>query len=975
MASGWLRGVVKEVPSGDTLVICGAVKSGPPPEKRITLSSLMAPKLGKRNGSSRDEPFAWASREFLRKLCIGQSVIFKIDYVVDQISREFGSVFLESGQKDNVALTVVSNGWSKVKGGNQQSPYIESLKKAEENAQLASHGLWTKDPVALANAVREAGSGDDGFNATAFFQSVGKGSSISAIVDQVMNGSMLRVTLLPSLQSATIQLCGAQAPSMGRKTVTDASASATDGTNGAPLSAAAVAALAPEASGNPEPFAREAKHKTEMQALNREVTLVVEGVDKYNNLFATVLLPPAGDSLSELLVKEGLAKVMEFSVNMISSGGQKLRDLERAAKLQKAAIWTHYVPAPSNQGKLSDVFVGKIVEVVSGDCVVVKDDRRIERRIQLSSLRAPRMATRDRPADPHAVEAKEFLRKKLVGREVEVKMEYTRKVPAAGELGPGAGSTDRELVFGNIETVPDKGEEKQNVSEMVVARGFAQVVRHRSDEERSHVYDKLLECEELAKQAKRGIHSNKEPAPNRVNDVSQPGNANKAKQYLPFFQRSGKMQAVVEYVLSGHRLKLLIPKEGVCIVFAPSGIKTPSRAQPASGGKPATAAEPYAEDAIAFTREHCMQRDVEVTIESMDRGGTFLGQISVHGSSSQSKPFNLSLGLIKAGLARIQPNMDPARLPDGSILAEAQRQAKEARLKMWEKWTPEQEALENGGEGDATAELGVAGASSSASQEVLEVIVTEVVSCNEFFLQRVDEPRLAWISEQLRAVSLSDGPVIPPELRVGQLCLGQYSLDDQWYRAVVERANAKDSTYDVFFLDYGNREKLTSRRVRVMDATLAAVPAQAMLACLAYVKVPAVGSEHAADAKACLSHLLGSGQTLLAHVSSRERPGAKDKHPQYTHGKLSVTLLEPGSGANIAAELLSAGYAQLPKLLKVRDTVAKEAIQKLQEFEEEARSARRGIFVYGDPGDSDDENTATATTAASAGAWGRAAGR
>jgi hypothetical protein len=67
----------------------------------------------------------------------------------------------------------------------------------------------------------------------------------------------------------------------------------------------------------------------------------------------------------------------------------------------------------------------------------------------------------------------------------------------------------------------------------------------------------------------------------------------RAKQYLPFFQRSGKMQAVVEYVLSGHRLKLLIPKEGVCIVFAPSGVKTPSRAQPASGGKPATAAEPY----------------------------------------------------------------------------------------------------------------------------------------------------------------------------------------------------------------------------------------------------------------------------------------------------------------------------------------------------------------------------------------------
>jgi hypothetical protein len=53
-------------------------------------------------------------------------------------------------------------------------------------------------------------------------------------------------------------------------------------------------------------------------------------------------------------------QVMEFSVNMISSGGQKLRDLERAAKLQKSAIWTNYVPAPSNQGKLSDTFVGKV---------------------------------------------------------------------------------------------------------------------------------------------------------------------------------------------------------------------------------------------------------------------------------------------------------------------------------------------------------------------------------------------------------------------------------------------------------------------------------------------------------------------------------------------------------------------------------------------------------------------------------------
>lgn len=40
----------------------------------------------------------------------------------------------------------------------------------------------------------------------------------------------------------------------------------------------------------------------------------------------------------------------------------------------------------------------------------------------------------------------------------------------------------------------------------------------------------------------------------------------------------------------------------------------------------------------------------------------------------------------------------------------------------------------------------------------------------------------------------------------------------------------------------------------------------------------------------------------------------------------------------------------------------------MQEYEDEARDARRGIFVYGDPGDSDDDAPAAAKPA---GAWGK----
>ena len=43
--TGWLKGKVKAVPSGDSLVIMGNTKAEIPPEKTITLSSLVAPRL------------------------------------------------------------------------------------------------------------------------------------------------------------------------------------------------------------------------------------------------------------------------------------------------------------------------------------------------------------------------------------------------------------------------------------------------------------------------------------------------------------------------------------------------------------------------------------------------------------------------------------------------------------------------------------------------------------------------------------------------------------------------------------------------------------------------------------------------------------------------------------------------------------------------------------------------------------------
>ncbi|KIY93252.1 transcriptional coactivator-like protein, partial [Monoraphidium neglectum] len=255
-------------------------------------------------------------------------------------------------------------------------------------------------------------------------------------------------------------------------------------------------------------------------------------------------------------------------------------------------------------------------------------------------------------------------------------MEYTRKIqPTPGAEGPAAGGEDRVLAFGNVELLGAKEGEDKNAAEMAVARGFATVIRHRTDEERSSVYERLIELEEAAKTAKRGLHSNKaskrhgantarrrqpgrtEVAAPRLNDVSLPGNAARAKQYLPFFQRSGRVAATVEYVLSGHRLK--------------------------------------------------------IEVEGVDKGGTFLGTITLPGA----KPVNLGLSLLRQGLAKLQPFFSSDRVKGGAELEAAQNAAKQAHLKIWESWTPEDDKVE-GDDDDEAAEGGAAGGSGG---EVLSV--------------------------------------------------------------------------------------------------------------------------------------------------------------------------------------------------------------------------------------------------------------
>ena len=60
---------------------------------------------------------------------------------------------------------------------------------------------------------------------------------------------------------------------------------------------------------------------------------------------------------------------------------------------------------------------------------------------------------------------------------------------------------------------------------------------------------------QAGKRGKKGMYSGKDAPLHHVNDVSLPGTGSRAKQYLPFLQR-GRVAGIVEFVITGHRLKV-----------------------------------------------------------------------------------------------------------------------------------------------------------------------------------------------------------------------------------------------------------------------------------------------------------------------------------------------------------------------------------------------------------------------------------
>eukprot|EP00123_Amoebidium_parasiticum_P022581 comp9044_c0_seq1/m.4227 comp9044_c0_seq1/g.4227 ORF comp9044_c0_seq1/g.4227 comp9044_c0_seq1/m.4227 type:complete len:894 (-) comp9044_c0_seq1:191-2872(-) len=859
-------GVVKEVVSGDTVVIRGKPVKGPPPEKTVQLAGIVAPKLARRPTPNRpeeqkDEPFAWHAREALRRLLVGKPVKYTVEYTVPTTGRDFVRIVTQDGK--DAAAELVAQGWLKARqqGANQSTPESEALSRLEQAAQAAGVGMWSRDPAVQSTAVRSPQ-----WNVEADRSLVVPNHSYDAIIEQVRDGSTVRLFLLPSFKYVTVQLSGIKTPGFKR---------AEDG-SGAEV---------------PEPFADEAKFFVESRLLQRDVKVFLEGVT--NQGFLGTVLHPAGN-IAELLLQEGMARIVDWSLSCVSQGKDKYRAAEQAAKQRKLRIWREYVAPAGFAGEKE--YTAKVVEIVNAENIVVKHSDGSFRRLTLASIRGPKAPEGVKPKNhfdtPWLYEAKEFLRGRLIGKKVHVAVDFVK--PAQDGFPERTCAT---VIESNI-----------NVAEALVSKGYATVVRYRADDDqRSSRFDELLAAEQRAMEGKKGMHKENSAPVHRIQDTSS--NKEVARQFLPFLQRNPRQRAVADYVVHGSRMRLYLPKESAIISFVLSGISCPRTGR--QEGDKRTPDEPFAQEATVFTKELCLQHEVEIQIDGMDKVGNFIGTMYVDGT-------NVSVALVEAGLSSVHFTAD--RLPYYSQLTAAEERAKAAKLNIWKNFVEEKKE-------DTVEEV------KEREVKYKEVIVTEIIDGRTVYVQNTDkavevEQLMARLNAHFEANPPIAGAYAP---KAGDLVAAKFYEDKNWYRA--KATKVAGGNVDVFFIDYGNSDTVTGLDIAALPTEfgLAVMPAVAQEVHLACVQLP--NDEEWQDEAAYF---------LRGGILNKQY----QMNPEYTdNGKQFVTLVDPSNKVDVGKTVITAGLAVVERRREFR---LRALIADYTAAMDVARNDHRNIWEYGD---------------------------
>lgn len=819
---------------------------------------------------------------------MGKVVQFQILYAIPTTKREYGKVIIPNGPV--FPDDVISEGWAKVReeAGKKEEDesllaYLDKLRAAEGDAKTAGKGLWGKGG--------QIESISDLPDPNALVQQY-KGKKIDTIVERVLTGDRLiaRLMLSPTRHIQTmVVLAGVRAPATKRTT--------------------------PEGKEVPaEPFGTEAHQFVEARLHQRKVTTQLIGATPQNQLIGIVIHPIG--NIAKFLLDAGLARSNDQHVTLLGNDMAQLRQAETEARNARKGVHQGATSAaPTGAQQEAELTV---VRVLNAETIFLRSRSGEERKVTLSSIRQPKPS--DPKQSPFGAEAKEFLRKKLIGKHV--------KVTIDGKKPPSEGFEEREVA-----TITLNG---KNIALTLVEAGYASVIRHRRDDpDRSPDYDALLLAEEAAQKEEKGMWSPKPPAAKQYQDYSE--SLQKAKMEASVLQRQRKVQAVVDFVRSGSRFVVLVPRENAKLTFVLSGIRTPKPAR-----NPGDTAEPFGQEAYDFANRRCMQRDVEIDVEDTDKVGGFIGTMYVGRE-------NFARALVEEGLAEVHA-FSAEKSGHINELSAAEKKAKEARKGMWHDWDPSQDVDD---EAETVPQNGTNSEATEAARrkDYRDVVVSHINEDGKLMVQQIGTGTTGALTTLMQAfrdfhLNKANAQPLPGPPKVGDVVSAQFTEDKEWYRARVRRVDRDAKKVDVLYIDYGNSESLPWSSLRPLTQpqfSVQKLKSQATPAVLSFLQLP-IAPQYLQETVGYMRELT-DGREMVANVDFVDQDGT-----------LHITLLVPGTPSieqSINAEIVREGLARVPQKLKAWERSASDTLGSLKKLQEEAIENRKGMFEYGDIGDDD----------------------
>ena len=814
---------------------------------------------------------------------------FETLYTIPTTKHDYGKVEIPNGAK--LPDQLVAAGWAKVRedAGRREDDegsltYLENLRKLENQAKDASKGLWAPNEarIEVSYEVVDPKSLVEEY----------KDKSVDGIIERILTGDRMIVRLLlsPTKHVQTmLVLAGVRTPSMKR--------------------------TSPEGKDVPaEPYATEAHQFVETRLHQRKCSIQLLGVTPAKQLIGSVVHPKG--SIAQFLLEAGLARCHDQHVTMLGNEMSSLRQAEQSAKNAKKGVFASHTATKAAAGATDADYT--VIRVWNANTMSIRTRAGEEKKVNLSSVRQPK------PSDPKQTafssDAKEFLRKMLIGKHVKVSID--------GKKAASEGFNEAEVV-----TVTVGG---KNVALMLVEAGYASVIRHRrDDDDRSPEYDALLLAEETAQRGEKGMWSPKPPATKQYQDYSE--SLQKAKMEASVLQRQKKVPAVVDFVRSGGRFVILVPRENAKLTFVLSGIRVPKPARNAGD-----TSEPFGQEAHDFASRRCMQRDVEIDVENIDKVGGFIGTLYVGRE-------NFARALVEEGLAEVHA-YSAEQSGHANELFAAEKKAKEGKKAMWHDWDPSKDARDEESSPITDRANGVKGdgaETTSRRKDYRDVLVTHVDETGKLKLQQVG-PGTAALTELMNAfksfhLNKTDDQPLPGPPKVGDIVAAKFTVDNDWYRGRVRRVDREGKKVDITYLDYGNSETIPWSRLRSLSQpqfSTQKLKPQAVDAALSYLQMP-TSQQYLPDTVNYVLEQTDSRQ-LVANVDFVD---SKD-------GTLYVTLLDPKVSSeldqSINADVVREGLAMVPKKLRAWERGGAETLGMLEALQDQAKKDRLGMWEYGD---------------------------